>query len=649
MKRLYILSVFISIICLMTNSQEIVKADSYWTTPQSTYEQRRTDFLNYCIENGVKDGLYGIFTQVARFTNGIQPDEAYVQKALEVIKSNRDCNDFTMNGLLRLKYLDKEKNMLPEDTNKKIEDRILDFKYWWNDIRPDTTYRCYHTENHQALYHTAELLAGQLYKDRKFKSGLTGREHIEHAELLLKRWLDFRFGFGFSEWLSSYYEVDILVLANIYDFAEDEYLRTRARMVLDLLMFDLALNNFHGTLGSTSGRIYVSSLITGHHAMSPTLKLVFGEGQYLPENIVSNSVLCSSSYRCPDIIEEIATDYSVDMLNRQKMSIEVDDASKYGLSTDNELDTHLFWGMQEFIHPKVVRMSKEMSNKYGIYPYKNYDDYIREYDTQIERYGKIVNARLDRFALSEANIETYRTSHYMLSCSFDYRVGAPGYQQHIWQANIDNHALVFTNHPGNRTLRFNPNYWAGNASMPRAVQHKNVVICIYNSSGDEGLDFTHAYFPKQAFNEVIQKRNWTFGKKGTGYIALYSQHPTEWQADDKGNINDLIVKGKQNVWICEMGSQKDWGSFSGFVEAISNSVVNCNDTEVTYISPKTGTMKFGWDEPFEIEGKIIPLKTGYRYDNPYSKTKFDSKHVEIKKGKKSLTLNFISGERREAF
>ncbi len=54
-------------------------------------------------------------------------------------------------------------------------------------------------------------------------------------------------------------------------------------------------------------------------------------------------------------------------------------------------------------------------------------------------------------------------------------------------------------------------------------------------------------------------------------------------------------------------------------------------------------MKFGWDEPFEIEGKIIPLKTGYRYDNPYSKTKFDSKHVEIKKGKKSLTLNFISG------
>lgn len=51
---------------------------------------------------------------------------------------------------------------------------------------------------------------------------------------------------------------------------------------------------------------------------------------------------------------------------------------------------------------------------------------------------------LDRFALSEANIETYRTPDYMLSCALDYRKGAPGYQQHIWQATLGNKALVYT-------------------------------------------------------------------------------------------------------------------------------------------------------------------------------------------------------------
>lgn len=55
------------------------------------------------------------------------------------------------------------------------------------------------------LYHTPKLLAGQLYKDRKFTSGMTGKEHVEHARERLERWMDFRFRFGFSEWLSMYY------------------------------------------------------------------------------------------------------------------------------------------------------------------------------------------------------------------------------------------------------------------------------------------------------------------------------------------------------------------------------------------------------------------------------------------------------------
>lgn len=645
--RIYILFILLLAFCINIDGQEKKKEDNYWYNTQGTYEQRRTDYLNYCIENGNRTGLYGVFTQLARVVAGLEPDEQYVQEALNVIRSNRDCNDFTLNGLLRLKYIDRNNSVFSQDMEKKIEDCILDFKYWWNDARRDTTYRCYHTENHQALYHTAELLAGQLFKDRTFTSGLTGYEHIRHAEELLGRWLDFRFRFGFSEWLSSYYEVDILVLANLYDYAENPSLKEQAGLVLDLLMYDMALHNYHGMLGATSGRVYVNSLITGHHAMSPTLKLMFGEGQYLPDNIVSNSVLSGSSYRCPQLIQDIAIDYSVDMLNKQKVSIEVDDASRYGLSTDNEYDTHLFWGMQEFIHPKVVHMSKQISEKHGTYPYKNYDDYIDKYEGQIKQYGKIVNNRLDRFALSEANIETYRTADYMISCAMDYRAGAIGYQQHTWQANLDNHAMVFTNHPGNKTFRFNPNYWAGNATMPRAVQYKNVVICIYNSPEKEGLDFTHAYFPKSAFDEVIEKDSWIFGRKGNGYIALYSKNPVTWQPDDNGVVNDLVSDGRQNIWICEVGSQKEWGSFPKFVNAINSSSVISVDTNVTYISPSVGNLSFGWDKAFEVKGEQTPLKTGYRYDNPYGKTLFDSRIVEIKKNGKSLILDFIRGKRIE--
>lgn len=91
--------------------------------------------------------------------------------------------------------------------------------------------------------------------------------------------------------------------------------------------------------------------------------------------------------------------------------------------------------------------------------------------------------------LSEANIETYRTPDYMLSCALDYRKGAPGYQQHIWQATLGNKALVYTNHPGGKNLRWSPNYWAGNEILPRAAQSKNVVICIYNTPANQKNDF----------------------------------------------------------------------------------------------------------------------------------------------------------------
>lgn len=648
MKQLFYLLIALLLLSCSPTTNKVTYPDEFWHTPRGTYDERRTLFLDYCVKHGEPKERIGIFTQMCRLLSGLEPDEALVQDAIDKIRSNWDCNDFSLNGLLRMAYMEKEQKHLSPEMTQKVEECILDFKYWWNDARKDTTYRCYHTENHQALYHTAELLAGQLYKDRTFTSGQTGRELIEHAEYLLERWLDFRFRFGFSEWNSTYYEVDILILLNLFDYAENPKIKEQARQVLDLLMFDLALGNFHGILATTSGRAYSHSLITGHHAMSPTLKLVFGEGQYLPDAIMSNTVLAASSYRCPQVIIDIATDYSQPMLNRQKTSIEVDDAEKYGLSWEKEEDTHLFWGMQEFIHPKVVRMSKQISEKYGTYPYGNYDDYIKRYDEQIKEHGKIINTRVDRFALSEANFETYRTDDYMMSCAFDYRAGAIAYQQHIWQASLGNEAVVFTTHPGKKGLGSSPNYWGGSAVLPRAVQHKNAVICIYNNPVKDGMNLTHAYFPQQAFDEVIQKDGWVFGRKGNGYVALYSQHPTEWQNDERGNINDLVVQGRQNIWICEVGSISEWESFPKFVEAVQQAKVSCNQQDVTYHSPTSGEMKFSWEGSFLLNGKEIPLKTGYRYDNLYSQTRFDSYQVEIKKkGKHSLSLNYTTGKRIE--
>lgn len=621
------------------------KPDEYWSTPRGTYEERRTQFLDYYAENGSSHPLYGVFRQAARAAVGRPVERENMQGVLNIIRSNHDCNDFTLNCLLRMVYLDKEQRYIPQNMKADVKACILDFKYWWDDGRRDTTYRCYHTENHQGLYHTAELLAGQLYKNEKFTNGMNGKQHMAHARERLMRWLDYRFRFGFSEFMSTYYEVEVLLLANLYDFAEDKAIRSKAGMVLDLLMFDVALNNYKGFLGAASGRNYAHSIIMGAHHTAPLTKLVFGVGTYDRNEVIAPVALATSTYHCPKVICDIAVDYKVPVLNRQRVSINVEDAPSYGLSYENELDCHLFWGMQEFIHPMAIRMSKQISEKYDVWPYRNYNDYIKKYDAQIAKHGKLVNMHLDRFALSEANIETYRTPDYMLSCALDYRKGAPGYQQHIWQATLGNRALVYTNHPGGKNLRYSPNYWAGNEVLPRAAQHRNVVVCIYNIPGNQKNDFSHAYFPVKAFDEIHLSGSWIFGRKENGYVALYSRNAAGLKADDRGEICDLLAKGRQNIWICETGSASQWGSFARFIEVISAASVVADELSVTYQSPSEGEVSYGWEAPLMVKGGQMPLRWNYRYDNPYCKAPFNSTCITVEKDGEKIVLDFNKTKR----
>jgi hypothetical protein len=495
-------------------------------------------------------------------------------------------------------------------------------------------------------------LAGQLLKGRVFKNGKTGAEHMQHATILLNKWLDYRTRFGFSEWLSNHYlDVDLMTLANLNDFAEDKNIRARAGLLIDAVLYEMALNNFHGLFGSTHGRTYNRSLTGGEkETTAPIMKLMLGVGIYNSSKCMGAVCLATSKYRCPAIIESIATDYTHTLYDKERQSINVSDAPKYGLSFNDELDNQLFWGMQEFIHPDAINMSQKVSEKYDVWPYKNYDFYKAQYQYQINKYGKIVNPNLDRYALSEANIQTYRTNDFMLSSVQDYRPGAPGYQQHIWQASLGINAVVFTNHPGETTpnpvgKESSPAYWAGNKTLPRAVQYKNVLICVYNIDPKDPAPFSHAYFPRNAFNEVIEQGHWVFGRKADGYVALYSQNTLEWRQDAQGQPNEVRTSSPQNIWVCEAGSKKQWKNFNAFVKALTASHIDCDGLLVKYNSPSIGETQFGWTVPLLIKGQAIATNNYPRFDNQYGKTAFTAKKMVINYKKQKLVLDFANGRR----
>lgn len=363
-------------------------------------------------------------------------------------------------------------------------------------------------------------------------------------------------------------------------------------------------------------------------------------GTFDREEVLGTTVLALSNYRCPEVIVEIAADQKSVMLNKQRVSMNVEDAPSYGLTYDNVLDGHYYWSMQEFIHPYAIKLSKQISEKNHVWPYGNYDSYIRRYEKEIEKYGGIRNMHVDRFALSEANITTYRTPDFMLSSVTDYRKGAPGYQQHTWQATLSNKALVYTNHPGGKNLRYSPNYWSGNEILPRVAQVNNVVVCIYNIPEKQKNGFSHAYFPMEEFDEVHISGNWIFGRKGNGYVALFSQHCTRLLPDMRGVLCDLKADARQNIWVCETGSADRWGSFEAFIQALKATSVAIDGLTVSYMSPEQGKISFGWEDPLCIDGVKQELRWKYRYDNPYCKAGLDSTEIVIRKGDKQWCINY---------
>ena len=646
--------------------------DEYWYSPQKTYDERRADYIEFCSANAPKSGRVGIFAQLARLEKGFPLDDETLKDAIEYIYSNADCNDFTVGGLLRIMYLHQNSKLISADQKRDIERCLLDFSYWYDE--PGSDGRCYWTENHAIIFHSDELLAGQLHKDKTFtNNGQNGKLHMQHAMTLIEKWINWRVKLGFSEWLAhSYFEEDLMALANLYDFAEDATIRAKAGLLIDVLMFEQALHTYHGVFGSTHGRTY-AFLVQGarRESSANTVKLMFGMGIYNSPSAMGTLSLATSTYRCPEMIQAIAADFSNPIRIKERHSMNVEDAFKYDVSYFKELDVNLYWSIQDYTHPAIIDLSQDVAQKYRVWLGGDYDYYRKLYQEQMDEHGMLVNVKLDPHAMTEVNIETYRTPDYMLSCAQQFRPGSPGYQQHPWQATLGIDATVYTNHPGSNDEWSRPNYWAGNGILPNAAQYKNVLVCIYNipeknplpflrseqkseagrnlkstddAPSDELIPFSHAYFPKDAFDEVVQKGNWIFGRKGNGYIALYSQNPTQWKTVREREV-DLIAPGRKNIWICEMGSQEKWKKFTSFIAAVTKNEVKCDGLNVRYMSPSEGEVKYGWSEPFLVKGEVIPLRNYPRFDNPYCQNDFASEKIVINKGTEKLVLDFRNAKR----
>ncbi|HEY4093466.1 MAG TPA: hypothetical protein VGN46_18295 [Luteibacter sp.] len=235
-----------------------------------------------------------------------------------------------------------------------------------------------------------------------------------------------------------------------------------------------------------------------------------------------------------------------------------------------------------------------------------------------------------------------------------------------------------------------PDWWTGNWALPRVVQHAGATIMLSDFHdmqkflADVG---SHAWFPRSGFDQVVERRTgayddanfplldighigpkgfWLFGKvvhptpEGStdlpeeGYVGVFSNNRPEWmtresgpydhrieqQIDkdkDKGNADiwkdapdlfagrDWHVDGK-NIWIVQIGSRNEFGSFNAFMDRVAGARVHIDDDgdlECTYDAPLPGggsarlRLADGDDPEFELNGQPLATDLFPRFETPF--------------------------------
>jgi glycerophosphoryl diester phosphodiesterase len=607
------------------------------------------------------------------------------------------------------------------------------------------------SENHQLLFATAEYLAGQWLPDAVFRAGnpyrsegpnrtrpgdLTGRQHMTKARKRLIRWLNDRLRFGFSEWNApGYYEEDLSPLFNLANFCLDEQVRTRAHMVIDLVIFDLARFTMRGSFGVTAGRDYFEQKNCGYgQSVGDLIEVLFGSRDGVivgGDSGCALGLLTSRRYVVPDALIEVGCDPHRRVVDRSRISLTFDEAPLHGIGFKSDEDVMFWWSRAAYFVKQLIGNSHALAAKSHLLQTAPFKDILPKIDSaadalstvdtlkrfaiavafpgvgavvaglmggpsqsdQESSIADVASVLTEGSALTRANLYTYRDRHAMLSSAQNFRAGQFNFQTQVVMATLSLEAVVWTGHPsagayipretvqeagevgggflggalGGLALgpvglvvggiigahagakagksaagadpkgikiypddtHDGPNWWTGTVSSPRVVQRDNAAIAIYKAQGFE-LFFgkrTHAWFPIAGFDQgsVFQRAGhsnvkglWTFGRVGDGYVGLYSAVHPAWTTDGPWKDKELRCEQSGNVFIYQVGSREQFGTYDAFVDAVSRSRIHVDDLEsCRYDVPHGGTLALDYADGGRAGGRAFSDDRFPRFQNPY--------------------------------
>lgn len=229
------------------------------------------------------------------------------------------------------------------------------------------------------------------------------------------------------------------------------------------------------------------------------------------------------------------------------------------------------------------------------------------------------------FDKHNADFTIRRTPEYMIGGVRDHNVGMC--DMHFISAMIvlPGDISLFFSSPNNvaEGSGLRPDYWAGQAFLPRALMHGRTLTVIWHNVNNPDIWMTHCHFNARKFDEVVSEAGWTFGRKGDSYVGIYSSTPHSFRREGAYAGRELISDGNETVWLAECGSRREDGSFEDFRKKMAAAEIVQEGEQFRFVSPGSGRLEFGLTEGFLADGQPVEIPDDL-VDCPYLHSRYGS-------------------------
>lgn len=227
-----------------------------------------------------------------------------VENSIERIIKRADCSDFRLTEIIWMYCLGKD--ILPPSLLERFKDCMIGYRYWFTEKGNDVMW--FFSENHALALHACEYIAGRLFPDEIFtNSGMSGREHMEHALAMIREWFSFVLKYGYTEYCSvNYLPVDMLGYMTLMKFSQNSEINDLCRKAMDMTMHFFALQCHNGVLVGANGRAYINDLLSPSDIQANAFCYFAWGTKYAPYGYKPTLYALLDEYECPKELKEKA-------------------------------------------------------------------------------------------------------------------------------------------------------------------------------------------------------------------------------------------------------------------------------------------------------------------------------------------------------